>query len=340
MRKWFILFIIAVFPLIAFADAVQIGSLWYILDESSKTAEVTKSGGDGYTGDIVIPSTVSYNSETYYVKTIGEGAFYDISLHSVTIEDGVETIANQAFWDSDGIYELKLPSTLKTIGDEAFTWVFITNLELPEGLESIGQGAFRNSHYIRKITFPSTLTSIGNNAFESCNSLSMIVSHIQTPYEISWDVFSSGYSATLYVPEGKTSVYQETSGWNNFSEIVEGEPLDVTVDGLIYLYNTTTKDASAIGRSNSDMRSITIPSTVSINGVKYNVTSIGKDAFSSNGIDSLIISSGVETIGQSAFSSCTSLRCVTPSTPTGSTAATTRLWIPSTSFSLIPISLF
>jgi hypothetical protein len=97
MRKLFVLFIISILPLSAFADAVQIGSLWYNLDESAKTAEVTSSGGDSYSGDIVIPSTVSYNDVTYSVKSIGEGAFYDRSLHSVTIEEGVETIGNNAF---------------------------------------------------------------------------------------------------------------------------------------------------------------------------------------------------------------------------------------------------
>ena len=134
MRKWFILFIISILPYVAHADAVQIGSLWYNLDESTMTAEVTSSGGDSYSGDIVIPSTVPYNGTTFSVKSIGANAFYNLSLHSVTIEDGLETIGDFAFWDSDGIYELVLPSTLKTIGEQAFTYAYIPTLVLPEGL--------------------------------------------------------------------------------------------------------------------------------------------------------------------------------------------------------------
>ena len=98
MRKWFILFIISILPYVAHADAVQIGSLWYNLDESTMTAEVTSSGGDSYSGDIVIPSTVPYNGTTFSVKSIGANAFYNLSLHSVTIEDGLETIGDFAFW--------------------------------------------------------------------------------------------------------------------------------------------------------------------------------------------------------------------------------------------------
>ena len=98
MRKWFILFIISILPYVAHADAVQIGSLWYNLDESAKTAEVTSSGGDTYTGDIVIPSTVPYNEVTYSVTSIGERAFQECYyLTSVTISEGITKIGICAF---------------------------------------------------------------------------------------------------------------------------------------------------------------------------------------------------------------------------------------------------
>ena len=317
MRKLVVLFIISVLPLSAFADAVQIGNLWYNLDESTKTAEVTSSGGDEYSGDIVVPSTVTYGDVTYSVKTIGEGAFYDRNLQSVTIEEGIETIARQAFWDSDGIYELSLPSTLKTIGDEAFTWAYISTLDLPEGLVSVGQNAFTSCGRLKKVSLPSTLTEIGEYVFASCGSLSMIVSHIQTPFEISGNVFSSNSSATLYVPNGTKSIYEATAGWTMFAEIIDGEPLEATVDGLIYFYNTTSKTASVVGRANSELRSINIPSTIPVDGVDYNVMSVAKNAFNNCDMDSLTISSGVVTIGSSAFSNCYNIRKIElPSTIT------------------------
>ena len=188
MRKYFILFIISILPYAAFADAVQIGSLWYILDESAMTAEVTSSGGDSYSGDIVIPGSVTYGDVTYSVKSIGVRAFNDIPLTSVTIEDGIETIKEYAFWDSDGINELVLPKTLKVIGDEAFTWAYITSLVLPEGLDSIGRNAFTSCNRLKNLEIPSTLTRIGDNAFSSCGNISSIVSRIQTPFSISESV--------------------------------------------------------------------------------------------------------------------------------------------------------
>ena len=312
MRKWFILFIISILPYVAHADAVQIGSLWYNLDESTMTAEVTSSGGDSYSGDIVIPSTVPYNGTTFSVKSIGANAFYNLSLHSVTIEDGLETIGDFAFWDSDGIYELVLPSTLKTIGEQAFTYAYIPTLVLPEGLISIGPNAFANCPHLQKVVLPSSLTSIGDYVFSSCSKLRSIVSHISSPFEISTNAFSGIYEVTLYVPDGTKSAYQTTTGWDRFADIVEGDPLDATVDGLIYSYNTTTQTAVVTARVGTDKNKLIIPGSVIINEVNYTVKEIGNGAFQNQtSIDTLIIQSGIETIGKNAFQFCYNMKSIT-----------------------------
>ena len=60
------------------ADSVEI---WYDFDSSTKTASVTYKGnsyndysGD-YSGEVVIPSTVTYEGEEYSVTSIGDYAF-------------------------------------------------------------------------------------------------------------------------------------------------------------------------------------------------------------------------------------------------------------------------
>jgi hypothetical protein len=55
--------------------------------------------GVDYSGDIVIPETVTYVNVTYTVTEIGEDAFYWCkSLTSVEIPSSVTTIGNYAFW--------------------------------------------------------------------------------------------------------------------------------------------------------------------------------------------------------------------------------------------------
>ena len=71
---------------------------------SSATVAVTYRGrsyGDysnEYSGAVTIPSTVTYNSKTYRVTSIGFTAFYDCSsLTSITIPESVTGIGSYAF---------------------------------------------------------------------------------------------------------------------------------------------------------------------------------------------------------------------------------------------------
>lgn len=293
------------------------GGLIYSYIESDKTAKVI-GRSDETLRDVIIPATVSIGDNTYAVKAIGGGAFYDISLNSVVIEDGIETIESEAFWDSDGINKLVLPSTLKSIGDRAFTWAYISKLDLPEGLVRIGHNAFNSCGNLKKVTLPSSLTEIGNNVFSNCNNLSAIISHIQVPFDVDENVFYSNSSATLYVPEGTKAAYEALNGWNKFADIVEGELYEETVDGVIYSYNKSAQTATVVGGDFSDYRKVTILGSVLIDGVDYAVKTIASGAFRNNYyIDSLIISSGIEVIEKNAFYNCYRMRYVElPSTLT------------------------
>ena len=65
---------------ISWANGTKINGIYYVLDSSTKTASVTYTGTTSsrnpsstrYTGSITIPSTITYNSTTYSVTSIGE----------------------------------------------------------------------------------------------------------------------------------------------------------------------------------------------------------------------------------------------------------------------------
>lgn len=309
-----------------FADIVEgdpkettIDGLNYLCIVGSGIATVTGRADDTMR-NISIPSTIPYDGSTYNVKSIDARAFYDMSLDTVTIASGVETIEEYAFWDSDGINLLTLPSTLKTIGNSAFTYGYFTSLVLPEGLVSIGEGVFVSCNRLTRVELPSTLESIGKDSFRGLGSLKTVISRIQTPIRISRTVFCESYSlqnwdsetgkydtiyttskATLYVPDNTKTAYQTIEGWNMFADIVEGNPKEATVDGLNYFYLEGKGNATVIGRADDNLKNITIPTTVPIDGSTYNVKAIADRALASCYIDTLIISEGVETIGDYAF---------------------------------------
>lgn len=74
------------------------GFYYNVLSETGLTVEIT-SGDEKYSGDVVIPTTVSHDSKTYAVKSIGKSAFsYCYYLGSVNIPESIITIDTLAFF--------------------------------------------------------------------------------------------------------------------------------------------------------------------------------------------------------------------------------------------------
>ena len=92
----------------AWAYDFKSGDLYYnITDEAARTVEVTyeyrwsSSNYSSLSGAVTIPETVSYNSTTYSVTSIGDQAFYYCdALTQVTIPNSVTSIGDQAFYET------------------------------------------------------------------------------------------------------------------------------------------------------------------------------------------------------------------------------------------------
>ena len=78
------------------ASAVKIDGIYYNIFYS-ETAEVT-SGEEKYSGEVVIPSSITVEGKEYTVTSIGKKAFYECNgLTSVTIPNSVTSIGESAF---------------------------------------------------------------------------------------------------------------------------------------------------------------------------------------------------------------------------------------------------
>ena len=87
----------------------EIDGVYYNFFGNEASVTYKDTNYNSYSGDIVIPKSVSYNGTTYSVTGIGEWAFKGCSgLTSVTIPEGVTSIGERAFVGCSGLSSVSL----------------------------------------------------------------------------------------------------------------------------------------------------------------------------------------------------------------------------------------
>ncbi|OYP64727.1 leucine-rich repeat domain-containing protein [Prevotella sp. P2-180] len=93
---------------------------------------------------------------------------------------------------------------------------------------------------------------------------------------------------------------------------ISASAYDVEVDGIYYNIVTKGKAAEVTKGDNNYSGDVTIPETITVDNVVYNVTSIGREAFwSCTGLTSITIPNSLTSIGGAAFSRCPGLTSIT-----------------------------
>ena len=119
------------------------GFLTFYLNENSYFPNNNAVVFDCYSsksGDLIIPSTISYNGTTYSVISIGDMAFYNCSgLTSVTIPNSVTSIGESAFSSCSSLTSVTIPNSVTSIADYAFAWCssltsIVSNAVVPPAL--------------------------------------------------------------------------------------------------------------------------------------------------------------------------------------------------------------
>jgi len=183
MKKQLLLFAMILLPLVASAETVEINGIYYNLVSKIQEAEVT-SNPNTYTGSVVIPEKVTYESVEYSVTSIGNYAFSHCSgLTSVTIPNSVTSIGGFAFYGCTGLTSVTIGSGVTSIGNHAFDGV-----DIP------------------------TVISLIENPFTIYGKTSGYGTFSQNTF----------LNATLYVPKGTIEKYKATDGWKDFLFIEEG----------------------------------------------------------------------------------------------------------------------
>jgi hypothetical protein len=148
-----------------------------VLTYSTANNQVTITDYTGTGGLVIIPASIGGAP----VTAIGENAFLDSGLTSVTIPASVTSIGDSAFQDCSGLTSVTIGSGVTTIGEYAFDGCSsLTSVTIPDSVTSIRGSAFAGCSNLVSLSIGSGITSIGNEAFAGCSGITRVMIPVAT----------------------------------------------------------------------------------------------------------------------------------------------------------------
>ena len=244
MKKLFSLFVALFVTTALWAHDFEVNGIYYNY-RTGNDVEVTYKGSDctsyydEYSGDIIIPSSVTYRGTTYNVTGVASQAFSSCgSLTSVTMPNSVVKLGGGVFYDCYNLKSVTLSANITSLPtyvvtydddpDELFGFFAncysLESIVIPEGVTTIGDKAFESCTSLKEIILPNTVTNLGKAAFYSCSKLRSVtlsenITSLQSAYYVAyWDevyyvygCFSACSSLeSIRLPEAITRLEKET----------------------------------------------------------------------------------------------------------------------------------
>lgn len=309
--------------------------IFALLPVSAITAFAEESVLTGYCG-----ADNSYESQTYYCSTQYNGAaqtftgtYYSNAIWTLT-PNGADT------------YKLTISGTGQ-MGDFGTSWSFgkpwnyalaekestavtesrnkITEIEIAAGITAIGAHAFEGYEKISKIELPDSVTELGEYAFNHCSGVTSVrlsnnlteikataLSDLGTTSNM---VGSVANPISITLPDSLLYIRGRAFSLSNGSGLKGDLTIPDNVQSIgedAFVNNHGLTGNLTIGKSVKEIgggafSSCNFTGKLSVPG---SVTKIGKKAFMSNKFTSIQIANGVTSIGEYAFSGCTSVHSI------------------------------
>ena len=174
MKKLSLLFTLFWGFYFAWAHDVEVDGIFYNLNRADMTASVTYKGEyyfyEDYSGEVVIPATVSVDGITYSVTSLGNECFYQCcGMTSITIPRTITNFGNSCFYNCKSLSSITIPNSVTSVGDRCFSdCSSLTAIAVPNSVTYLGYSCFENCRSLTSITIPNTITRLESCCFSGC----------------------------------------------------------------------------------------------------------------------------------------------------------------------------
>lgn len=321
MKQKFLLTLMALIAAFsAHADSFTVDGINYTTNGDEATVARCQ-----YSGDLVIPETVTYDGVTYTVTAIGNYAFsYCNNLKSATIPNSITSIRDGAFMGCSALETVMIDNASTPIGFQAFTNCYnLTTVDLGNAITSIDTGVFINCFKLLDVEIPNTVISINRYAFNNCVSMT----NLRIPGSVTFidkTAFQDCANLTSITVDSNNPNYDSRDNCNALIETSTN--MLITGSSSTIIPNSITSINDYAFSSCQGLTNIRIPNSVitlgnwafsnckDLTGVTIgnSVTSIGEGTFHQcYNLKHVSIGSAVTTIGEFAFNGCSSLKVLT-----------------------------
>ncbi len=291
----------------SFAYDFEVDGIFYTKISNSSDVAVTECDDreTSYIGDVVIPSSVTYEGTTYNVTRIYGYAFEKCKLNSIQIPNSVDMIGSYAFKDCPNLTKVDIPDKVYWIETGLFkNCSKLQSVKITNNVNLIREYAFSGCSSLTSIEIPSKVTSIGTNAFSGCSSLSELI------IQDSWNAIQIVSKYSFDIPFEDCPLKNIYIGRNYYRQTPSDSSISYDLFAGYYLASTTCLESVTIGDKVTTIRENSFISNENLTTINIgkNVSAIERSAFwGCTKLTSLEIPNRVTSIGENAFSKCTGL---------------------------------
>ena len=274
--------------------------LYYNFNDDETAVLVAKPKGRP-SGKVVIPASIEYESVTYPVIGIEDGAFESCgSLTEVYIPSSVKTIGSSAFKDCESLSLIQVSDEVTSIGESAFEATAITSFTIGNKIATLNSKLFYGCVSLKSIQIPDGVTQMGEFVF-ACSGIENVSIGSGLTTIPTGTFYACGSLKELYIPDNITSIGQDAI-CNSIERLTIGKGIATINEGIV----SSSSSLKALTIEGNGMTVIETKVTKNNKG-----TTTEKGAFEGfENLETVVLGDGVKTIGNRSFSGCTALKSI------------------------------